>query len=87
MSEVNFGAEIIEIKNHTGAMMQVITSFRQETSQRFHELETYLQNFVKSNDELKRKNEELMQSNVELVSLNKKGFLIKSFGNESYLAF
>ena len=71
---VNFGDEIIEIKNHTRAMMQVITSIRQESSQRFHEMENFLQTIMKSNIELNRKNEEAMKSNDELISMNKKGF-------------
>ena len=83
MSEVNFGAEIIEIKNHTAAMMQVITSIRQETSQRLNDMDTYFQAIVKSNVEIQlaltRKNEELIKSNAALVSLNKKGFKSKFF--------
>ena len=71
---VNFGDEIIEIKNHTRAMMQVITSIRQESSQRYDEMEKILETVMKSNIELNRKNEEAMKSNVELISLNKEGF-------------
>ena len=41
MSKVDFGSEIIEIKNHTAAMMQVITSIRQDSSRRFNEMENH----------------------------------------------
>ena len=74
MSGISFGDEIVEIKNHTAAMMGVITSIRQESSQRFHEMEKYLQSVVKTNVELSRRNEEVVKSNMELISLNKKGF-------------
>ena len=74
MSKVDFGSEIIEIKNHTAAMMQVITSIRQDSSRRFNEMEKFFQTFLKSNVDLNQKNNEVMKSNVELISLNKNGF-------------
>ena len=74
MSKVDFGSEIIEIKNHTAAMMQVITSIRQDSSRRFNEMEKFFQTFLKSNVDLNQKNKEVMKSNVELISLNKNGF-------------
>ena len=77
MSEVNFGSEIIEIKNHTSAMMQVITSIRKDSNRRFDEMEKFIQTVLNSNIELNQKNEELMKSNVELISLNKNGFYNK----------
>ena len=74
MSEIDFGSEIIEIKNHTAAMMQVITSIRQDSSRRFNEMEKLFQTFLKSNVDLNQKINEVMKSNVELISLNKNGF-------------
>ena len=74
MSQVYFGNEIIEIKNHTAAMMQVISTIRRESNARFEQMEKYLETVLKTNADLNRKNEEVMKSNVELISLNKVDF-------------
>ena len=74
MSQVRLGDEIFEIKNHTAAMMKVISIMRKESNTRFEQMEKYLETVLKANADLTRQNEEVMKSNVELVSLNKLGF-------------
>ena len=79
MSRVRLGDEIFEIKNHTAAMMEVISSIRKESNARFEQMEKYLETVLKTNADLTRKNEEVMKSNIELISLNKKDFQFGSF--------
>ena len=74
MSRVRLGDEIFEIKNHTAAMMEVISSIRKESNARFEKMEKYLETVLKTNADLTRKNEEVMSSNVDLISLNKVDF-------------
>ena len=74
MSRVRLGDEIFEIKNHTAAMMEVISTIRKESNARFEKMEKYLETVLKTNAELTRRNEEVMKSNVELISLNKVDF-------------
>ena len=74
MSRVRLGDEIFEIKNHTAAMMEVISSIRKESNARFEKMEKYLEIVLRTNADLTRKNEEVMKSNTELVKLNKLGF-------------
>ena len=74
MSRVRLGDEIFEIKNHTAAMMEVISTIRRESNARFEQMEKYLETVLKTNAELTRRNEEVMKSNVELISLNKVDF-------------
>ena len=74
MSRVRLGDEIFEIKNHTAAMMEVISSIRKESNARFEQMEKYLETVLKTNADLTRKNEEVIKSNVELISLNKVDF-------------
>ena len=74
MSRVRLGDEIFEIKNHTAAMMEVISSIRKESNARFEKMEKYLETVLKTNADLTRKNEEVIKSNVELISLNKVDF-------------
>ena len=74
MSRVRLGDEIFEIKNHTAAMMEVISSIRKESNAKFEKMEKYLETVLKTNADLTRKNEEVMNSNVELISLNKVDF-------------
>ena len=74
MSRVKLGDEIFEIKNHTAAMMEVISSIRKESNARFEKMEKYLETVLKTNADLTRKNEEVIKSNVELISLNKVDF-------------
>ena len=74
MSRVRLGDEIFEIKNHTAAMMEVISTIRKESNARFEQMEKYLETVLKTNAELTRRNEEVMKSNVELISLNKVDF-------------
>ena len=74
MSRVKLGDEIFEIKNHTAAMMEVISTIRKESNERFEKMEKYLEIVLKANAELTRRNEEVMKSNVELISLNKLDF-------------
>ena len=74
MSRVKLGDEIFEIKNHTAAMMEVISTIRKESNARFEKMEKYLETVLKTNAELTRRNEEVMKSNVELISLNKLDF-------------
>ena len=79
MSRVRLGDEIFEIKNHTAAMMEVISSIRKESNARFEQMEKYLETVLKTNADLTRKNDEVMKSNIELISLNKKDFQFGSF--------
>ena len=74
MSRVRLGDEIFEIKNHTAAMMEVISTIRKESNARFEQIEKYLETVLKTNAELTRRNEEVMKSNFELISLNKVDF-------------
>ena len=74
MSRVRLGDEIFEIKNHTAAMMEVISSIRKESNAKFEKMEKYLETVLKTNAALTRKNEEVIKSNVELISLNKVDF-------------
>ena len=74
MSRVRLGDEIFEIKNHTAAIMEVISTIRKESNARFEQMEKYLETVLKTNAELTRRNEEVMKSNVELISLNKVDF-------------
>ena len=74
MSRVRLGDEIFEIKNHTAAMMEVISSIRKESNARFEKMEKYLETVLRANADLTRKNEEVVKSNMELVTLNKLGF-------------
>ena len=74
MSRVRLGDEIFEIKNHTAAIMEVISSIRKESNARFEKMEKYLEIVLRTNADLTRKNEEVMKSNTELVKLNKLGF-------------
>ena len=74
MSRVRLGDEIFEIKNHTAAMMEVISRSRKESNARFEKMEKYLETVLKTNADLSRKNEEIIKSNVELISLNKVDF-------------
>ena len=74
MSRVRLGDEIFEIKNHTAAMMEVISTIRRESNARFEQMEKYLETVLKTNADLTRKNEEVIKSNVELISLNKVDF-------------
>ena len=74
MSRVRLGDEIFEIKNHTAAMMEVISSIRKESNAKFEKMEKYLETVLKTNADLTRKNEEVMSSNIDLISLNKVDF-------------
>ena len=74
MSRVRLGDEIFEIKNHTAAMMEVISRSRKESNARFEKMEKYFETVLKTNADLSRKNEEIIKSNVELISLNKVDF-------------